>query len=72
MLVRDPYRQRAAPRILLPVYPLRSLFGQIAKIDPIVKLVSMIEEPSNGSKVTVYLPSSSRIVTYDLSSDRPE
>lgn len=58
MFVREPYNDNAPPRISLPVIVLRSPLGQIAKIDPIVKLVSIIEEPSRGSKVTMYYPSS--------------
>jgi len=53
ILVLEPYRESAPPTISLPVILLRSPLGQIAKIDPIVKLVSIIDEPSRGSKVTI-------------------
>lgn len=57
-LVLEPYKAKAAPTMSLPVILLISPFGQMANIDPIVKLVSTIDEPSNGSKVTMYSPSS--------------
>lgn len=58
MLVLDPYKARAPPTMSLPVILVRSPAGQMAKIDEIVKLVSTMEDPSRGSKVTMYFPSS--------------
>jgi hypothetical protein len=43
----------------LPDILFKSPSGQIAKIEPIVKFVSMMDEPSRGSKVTMNLPLSS-------------
>ena len=45
--------------------------GKIANMEPIVKLVSTIDEPSKGSKHTVNFPPSHNWVMYALSSDKP-
>jgi len=55
----------------LAVISVRSPLGQTAKIDPTVKLQSTMEEPSKGSKVTMYLPSSLRTVRTGCSSEMP-
>ena len=72
MLVLEPYRANAPPTMSLPDILFKSPSGQIANIEPIVKFVSMIDEPSRGSKVTMNLPLSSSCVMYERSSESPD